>query len=79
MRHFKKGMAITLALSMVLGTSGTPAGAAQKGAAAKVQSVSIQKPDTATLVLKKNAKYQLKVKVTVKRSEEHTSELQSQR
>ncbi len=66
MRHFKKGMAITLALSMVLGTSGTPAGAAQKGAAAKVQSVSIQKPDTGTLVLKKNAKYQLKVKVTVK-------------
>ena len=66
MRHFKKGMAVTLALSMVLGTSGVPASAAQKGAAAKVQGVSIQKPDTATLVLKKNAKFQLKTKVTVK-------------
>ncbi|HBA69475.1 MAG TPA: hypothetical protein DCZ40_08985 [Lachnospiraceae bacterium] len=66
MKHFKKGMAVTLALSMVLGTSGVPASAAQKGAAAKVQGVSIQKPDTATLVLKKNAKFQLKTKVTVK-------------
>jgi len=66
MRYFKKGITVTLALSMVLGTPGTPASAAQKGAAAKVQSVSIQKPDTATLVLKKNAKYQLKTKVTVK-------------
>lgn len=66
MRHFKKGMAVTLALSMVLGTSGVPASAAQKGATAKVQGVSIQKPDTATLVLKKNAKFQLKTKVTVK-------------
>ena len=66
MRQLKKSMAVVLALSMVLGTPGIPAGAAQKGAAAKVKSISIQKPDSAILVLKKNAKYQLKSKVTAR-------------
>ena len=66
MKCFKKSMAVTLALSMILGTPGIPAGAAKKGAVAKVQSVSIEKPDTKTLVLKKNEKFQLKTKVLAK-------------
>ncbi len=67
MRHFKKGMAIVLALSMILGASGTPASAsAAKKSTAKVLSVSIQKPDTKTLVLKKGKTYKLKTKVKVK-------------
>ena len=66
MKYFKKSMAVALAFSMVMGTPGVPAGAAKKGAAAKVRSVSIQKPDTETLVLKKDEKYQLKTKVVAK-------------
>ena len=67
MKHFKKDVAVVLALSMMLGVSGTPAGAsAAKKSTAKVRSVSIQKPDTKTLVLKKGKTYKLKTKVKVK-------------
>lgn len=46
-------------------TSGTVTDAAPKDTSENVKSVTIQKPDTATLVLKKNAAYQLKTKVEV--------------
>ena len=62
MRKFRKGLAVAIALSMVLGAPAVPAGAASKG---KLQKITIQKPDTKTLVLKKNAAYQLKTKVKV--------------
>jgi len=65
MRNFKKSMAAAFVLLAVAAASGTSANAAAKKASAKVESVAIQKPDTTTLVLKKNAAYQLKTKVAV--------------
>lgn len=62
MKNITKGMAAVIALSMALAGPVMPAGAAPKG---KIQKVTIQKPDTKNLVLRKNATYQLKVKVKV--------------
>lgn len=61
--QFKKGMSVMLIAAVFLGMQEIPASAAP---VAKVQSVTILKPDTPVLVLKKNSKYQLKTKVTVK-------------
>ncbi|MDE5966846.1 MAG: carbohydrate binding domain-containing protein [Lachnospiraceae bacterium] len=60
----KKAIAAALALAMTLSLAAPPAGAAPISAAkAKVTSVKITKPDTTTLVIKKNKTYQLKVSV----------------
>lgn len=63
MKKFKNGIAATLAVAMAVAAFGTHVYASQTKPSAQVKSVSFQKPDTTTLVLKKDASYQLKTKV----------------
>ena len=67
MRQLKRGLAFLLVLVMVMGSMGTgvmAAPAAKAGKKATVKTVTITKPDTKTLVMKKGQSFTLKTKVT---------------
>lgn len=65
-RSWKRALVLLLAMALVVGMFPVTAEAAPKSKKKQVVSVSITKPDTKTLVLKKGKTYTIKTKVTVK-------------